>query len=298
MSQPQPEHTLSELLQRYDQEYLCHMAPSTQRHHRCLYRRLCTRYGDLPLTDLTTAWLRQWRAEISQGRSVGTIRQYLATLSGPLRAAVEDFAWLPEHPMRQVRKPPEPPGRDRFLSAEERVRLLTACEQSLNPYLALIVQLALVTGARRNELCRLRWQDVDLERGLLRVAKTKNRQPRGLPVVGEVLERLRAYATRPPHPVWLFPRQDGRAPVLIEQAWRTARKRAGLTDFRFHDLRHTAASYLAMSGASLLDIATILGHKKLDMVQRYAHLTEPHTRGVLERMAAQFLQEPPPSPAP
>jgi integrase len=71
-------------------------------------------------------------------------------------------------------------------------------------------------------------------------------------------------------------------------------QRAGLVDFRFHDLRHTCASYLAMSGASLLDIATILGHKKLDMVRRYAHLTDAHTQGTLERMAQQFLAPPRP----
>jgi integrase len=280
---------LAELLQRYEREYLCHAAPSTQRHHRIIYRKLCARYGDLPLPEITTAWLRQWRDELTPGHSVGTVRQYLATLSGALTAAVQDFEWLTEQPMRKVRRPPEPPGRDRFLSAEERLRLVEACDQSLNLYLGLIVRLALVTGARRNEICRLRWPEVDLERGLLRVSKTKNKHPRSIPVVGEVLTRLQTYAMRKDHPLWLFPRQDGQQPVYIEQAWRTARKRAGLVDFRFHDLRHTAASYLAMSGASLLDIATILGHRKLDMVRRYAHLTDAHTTGVLERMAEKFL---------
>lgn len=72
-------------------------------------------------------------------------------------------------------------------------------------------------------------------------------------------------------------------------AWELARERAGLEDFRFHDLRHTAASYLAMSGASLLEIAEILGHKTLSMVKRYAHLSAPHLAGVSERMAAKFL---------
>jgi integrase len=80
--------------------------------------------------------------------------------------------------------------------------------------------------------------------------------------------------------------------VLIEQAWRTARTRAGLVDFKFHDLRHTCASYLAMSGASLLEIAEVLGHKKLEMVKRYAHLTEGHTRGVLQHMSEKHLGRP------
>jgi integrase len=294
MNTTNPSHTLAELLQRYEAEYLCHAAPSTQRHHRVIYRRLCERYGDLPLTEITAAWLRQWRDDLMPGHTLGTVRQYLATLSGALTAAVQDFEWLTEQPMRKVRKPPESPGRDRCLSPEELPRLLAACDHSRNPYLALIVRLAVATGARRNELCRLRWQDVDLDRGMLRLAKTKNKQPRSLPLVGQVLTLVQAYATRKPHPLWLFPRQDGQQPVLIEQAWRTARTRAGLVDFRFHDLRHTCASYLAMSGASLLDIATILGHKKLDVVRRYAHLTDAHTQGTLERMAQLFLVPPAP----
>ena len=68
------------------------------------------------------------------------------------------------------------------------------------------------------------------------------------------------------------------------RAWHKARKRAGIDDFRWHDLRHSAASYLAMNGASLAEIAEILGHKTLAMVKRYAHLSEAHTARVVERM--------------
>jgi integrase len=70
----------------------------------------------------------------------------------------------------------------------------------------------------------------------------------------------------------------------IRYAWYQALKQAGIADFRFHDLRHSTASYLAMNGASLVEIAEVLGHKTLSMVQRYAHLSEGHTRSVLDRM--------------
>jgi integrase len=73
-------------------------------------------------------------------------------------------------------------------------------------------------------------------------------------------------------------------PTDIRDAWLKAVERAGLEDFKFHDLRHTAASYLAMNGASLLEIAEILGHKTLQMVKRYAHLADSHTAQVVERM--------------
>ena len=284
-----PGHTVADVLEAYERTYLPHLAPDTQRHHRCVLRGFGRRYGAMPLTELTPTCLRAWRDEVSEHHAVGTVRQYLATLSGALRLACEEFG-LPDNPLHQVRRPAEPLWRVRFLSADERHRLLGACQQSANAYLYLIVVLALSTGCRRNELCRLRWPEVDLERGLVRLRTTKNKHPRAVPVTGLALELLRVHAATQRSGVdWLLPRADGQRPVLIEQAWRTARTRAGLVDFRFHDLRHTCASYLAMSGASHVEIAEILGHKKLDMVRRYAHLTEGHTRGVLERMVEQHL---------
>ena len=82
----------------------------------------------------------------------------------------------------------------------------------------------------------------------------------------------------------VFPDPTGTRPADIRAAWQDAVRRAGIENFRFHDLRHSAASYLAMNGASLLEIAEVLGHKTLAMVKRYAHLSEAHTRGVVERM--------------
>jgi integrase len=82
----------------------------------------------------------------------------------------------------------------------------------------------------------------------------------------------------------VFPGKTGRTPVRLCTAWETAVRRADLTDFTFHDLRHTFASYLAMQGASLRESADALGHKTLAMVMRYSYLTEAHTRSVVERM--------------
>jgi integrase len=87
----------------------------------------------------------------------------------------------------------------------------------------------------------------------------------------------------------LFPDESGKKPILIRAPWQKALKEAGIEDFKFHDLRHSAASYLAMSGASLAEIAEVLGHKTLQMVKRYSHLSEQHTAGVVEKMNKNFL---------
>ncbi|WP_188656297.1 site-specific integrase, partial [Roseibium aquae] len=88
---------------------------------------------------------------------------------------------------------------------------------------------------------------------------------------------------------WLFPRRDGMAPIDIRTAWENARDAAGLVDFRFHDIRHSTASYLAMNGASLVEIAEVLGHRTLQMVRRYAHLSESHVKELVQSVNDKVL---------
>jgi integrase len=92
---------------------------------------------------------------------------------------------------------------------------------------------------------------------------------------------------------FVFPSRNGKKPFDIRRAWEAARKKADIPDFCFHDLRHSAASYLAMNGASLAEIAEILGHKTLSMVKRYAHLSEAYTAGVVARMNAKIFGQGP-----
>ncbi|MEE8303634.1 MAG: site-specific integrase, partial [Candidatus Tectomicrobia bacterium] len=181
----------------------------------------------------------------------------------------------------------EPHGRVRFLSDEERARLLHACRASQNRWLYPVVVLALATGARKMEILHLTWADVDLRRTRITLHDTKNRELRALPLAGHALDAIRTLAkVRRLDTSLLFPRADGRYPLDIRYAWAHTLQEADISDFRFHDLRHSAASYLAMTGASLAELAAILGHKTLQMVQRYAHLSEAHTAGVVARMNA------------
>jgi integrase len=213
------------------------------------------------------------------------VNRYLGALSHAFSIAVKEWGWLEDSPMRKVSKPREPRGRVRFLSDEERTRLLDACQGSHNPYLSAIVTLALATGARRGELLGLRWPDVDLRRGTLTFHQTKNRERRAVPLTGQALALMCEHAkVRRLDTALVFPNPTGTKPATIRAAWEGAVEHADIKDFRFHDLRHSAASYLAMSGASLAEIAEVLGHKTLAMVKRYAHLSEAHTRNVVARM--------------
>jgi len=140
----------------------------------------------------------------------------------------------------------------------------------------------------------LRWRDIDLDRGVARVEKTKNNEKRALPLTHKALEVMTELHRRtdPDKRDYVFPRRDGLAPKNIRKSWEAALRAAEIENFRFHDLRHTAASYLAMNGATLAEIAEVLGHKTLQMVKRYAHLSDQHTAAVVERMNRAIFKEP------
>jgi len=282
-------HTLADLIDRYLADVLPRKGASSIRKQtqQLLWWRMHLGYSIV--ADITPALLVEHRDKLAWGESIprsnATVSLYLAALSHIFTMAVKEWQWLDDSPMRKVSKPRKPRGRVRFLSDNERQNLLTACQGSRNPYLFMVVMLALATGARSGELLSLRWPDVDLKRGTLTFQETKNGERRRVPLTGQALTLMQQHAkVRRIDTVLVFPDATGKRPIGIREAWEYAVKRANIADFRFHDLRHTFASYLAMNGASLLEIAEVLGHKTLNMVKRYAHLSQAHTRGVVERM--------------
>src|SRR5215510_12290157 len=273
------------MIARYRSDILPRKRPSTVYNQVYHLRWWETQLGQYALSDITPALIVEYRDKLARTRENSTVRRYLAVLSHAFTVAAQEWEWVNENPFHRVSKPKEPGGRVRFLSEEERERLLDSCQGSRNASLYTIVILALSTGARRGELLSLHWSDVDLRRGMLTFHKTKNNETRAVPLTGYTLEVLAHHTKiRRLDITLVFPEKTGTRPMSIREAWKFAVQRAGITNFRFHDLRHSAASYLAMGGASLAEIAEVLGHKTLQMTKRYTHLTESHTRGVVERM--------------
>ncbi len=247
------------------------------------------RIGDYALARVTPALIAEQRDELLKHRAPATVNRHLAALSKAFRNAVQEWHWLHENPLRRVAKESEPQGRVRYLSDEEREALLTACKKSALPELHLIVMLALTTGMRRGEILGLRQGDVDLERRLIVLNKTKNKERRSVPIAPAVTELLRDHTkVRRLNTDLIFPSRGLKA-AWFDRAWYAALEAAKVENFRFHDLRHTAASYLAMSGATTAELAAVLGHKTLAMVKRYAHLSDQHTGAVIERMTKKYF---------
>jgi len=284
--------TLAELIDRYRVEHLGSSNARTrgQRAKRLEFWR--AELGAYALVDVTPDRINEARSRLQDaaGRQLApaTANQYVGDLRHVFNVARRDFAIAIANPVAELTKLKEPRGRVRFLSAAERSALLREVANH-SPDLYCITVAALSTGARKGELLNLRVADVDLRRGLLQFDQTKNGERRSVPLVGLALdliaERLKV---RRLDSTLLFPGAKG-APLAIDKAFRAACQRAGIVGFRFHDLRHSAASELAMGGATLAEIAEVLGHKTLQMVRRYTHLTEGHTRAVVERMSARVF---------
>ena len=174
--------------------------------------------------------------------------------------------------------------RSLFLAEEECRRLLDACKASPWPKLYVLVLLALTTGARKGELLAMRWCDVDLAERVVYVARSKNGDPKVLPLVPAVVEQLQAMQGGPAALVFASKQRPGQA-YAFEGRWAEALRMAKVRNFRYHDLRHSAASRLARQGATLLEIADLLGHRQISMSKRYSHLSSGHRSALVNRVS-------------
>ncbi|MGF6611873.1 integrase [Paraburkholderia sp. WSM4175] len=306
-------HTVHEMIDRYRKEVLLTRKPQREADQGRVLDWWASRLGAYSLAELTPALIGSCRDEFASiptpnggTRAAATVVRSLATFSHVLSVAVKEWQWLETSPMSRVAKPRVNNERVRHLSDDERERLLAATGQSTSRYLHVIVVTAISTGMRYSEIMHLRWRDITLpdqdgDYGLILLNRTKNGERRGVPLTGVALLEIkrmnagltRTNAGRAEPGELLFP-SDRRAdqPMNIRPAWDAARRKAGIEDFRFHDLRHTTASYLAMGGATAPEIAEILGHKTLNMVKRYAHFGKDHIASVLTRVnAARFGTE-------
>lgn len=298
-------HTVAEMIDKFIVSQLADKksAEDTKRH--LLYWK--SQIGVRLLADVTPALIGSVRdrllnepyittrksgskvVETERKRTGATVNRYMAALGHCLTVAVKEWRWMESNPMPNIKKSAEPKGRVRFLSDDERERLLSACKSSQNPYLYPVVVLALSTGMRQGEIMNLTWNDIDFSKQRIILQETKNGERRAVYLAGkalELLQELKQQKVRRIDNSLVFPgsHAQNKGPASLRTAWLFALKKSGVSDFKFHDLRHSAASYLAMNGASLMEIAAVLGHKTLAMVKRYSHLSDTHVSGVVANM--------------
>lgn len=285
------EHTIADMIDRYIETVLP-QKPKVQYDWTLYLNRVKGMIGHYTLYQATPSVIAEMRDKIasekiynkSKPRAGATVNRYLTALSSAFGIAVNEWEWLEVNPMLRVKKMKEAKPRVRYLDDDERVRLLEACKKAENPYLYPAVIIAMSTGARKMEVLSLKWDDVDLINDRAILHDTKNGDRRTLSILSKAKDAMQELYDNRTSDGWVFPSQDGSKQFDITRSWRKAIKEAEIKDFKFHDLRHTAASYLAMNNASMGEIADILGHKTLQMVKRYSHLSDEHKKSVVEKM--------------
>ena len=216
----------------------------------------------------------------------------MACLSSMFSTAMKEFEWMNENPCRLLSKLPENNARVRFLDDDERERLLEACRASSNKSLYLVVVLSLATGCRKNEIFSLRWDQIDLINGAIKVEDSKNNCTRFAPLKNHALDLIREHSKvrRIDTPLVFPSRKNPQKPIDFRKPWEKALAKAGIEDFRWHDLRHSCASYYAMNGATPRELAELLGHKTLQMVQRYSHFSNAHLSNLADDMTKKIFK--------
>jgi integrase len=256
--------------------------------------------AEIPLAEITASRISEWEAsrlatksrQTGEPLAVASINRPLATLRALLRMAHEKWEVLQKTPHIKLERER---GRLRWLTAEEAERLLAACRTSKNTDLVDLVEFTLFTGLRQGEALELTWERVERSRGIILIEETKNDKPREVTLNG----RADAVLLR------RSPKDEGlvfgaKSFDHFRSAWGTAVRRAKLKNVRFHDLRHTFASWCVQRGATLQEVKDLLGHSSLAMTLRYAHLAPEHLRTAVSRLDGILSEAPAPvaSPAP
>jgi integrase len=271
------------LCQEFQQQHLPILKPRTRANYRGHILVLGAHFTDHYIDEIRKAHVAEFVAhQKREGLKSPTIRRYLATLSS-LFSFAERSGWLNQNPLARVdkRSLPEAQPRTRFLSKEEYRRLLSASKPHLKP----IIEMAIETGLRSEELLGLRWDQLDLDRREVRLTVTKSKQPRVVPLSNRSVAIFVATAPIGSSPFVFTNPSTGNRYKTVKRAFQTTCRRSGIEDFRFHDLRHTFASWAVQNGADLYRLSRILGHSTLQMTTRYAHLATEQLHEVVKGMA-------------
>ena len=277
----------------FDEHYFPHAKVSKRQSHHdySIYNtHIRTRLGAYLLEDVTNPALDVWvREQMVHGYKRSTINKHIFLLNRLLNLA-RHWGYVPAHRYNQqnIQKLVLGDFKQRFLDKPEIDQLLKHCRASSHPFLYLVIQLLLHTGARVGEVRTLKWRDINFKKRIWTVPVSKNGRSRRIVLSDAAVEILNAARTKSEQllldvsdDTYVFRNpKSGRPYRSFYSAWFIVRDNAGLSDVRIHDLRHTFASLLVNKGVSLYEVQTLLGHSSMQMTQRYAHLAPDllHTR--------------------
>jgi len=223
--------------------------------------------AQLALSELTAQSVAGYRDQRLASVSPATARRELALLSHIIEVARREWGMLAlTNPVKVIRQPPAGQPRSRRLQSNEASRLFAALSQTRNPDLKVIVSLAIETGMRRSEILSLDWSFIDLKRHLLHIPITKLGSPRTIAITSRAVGILSQLQPKPAGRVFSI------SVNAFRLAWQRAVRRSGISNLRFHDLRHEAVSRFFEMGLTVPEVASISGHRDPRVLFRYTHL--------------------------
>jgi len=248
-------------------------------------------FGDTPLSQITSWHIEKWKADLRKTLKPGSVNRHMTVLKHMFKKGVE-WGLVKTNPTVGIKRFPEADPRTRYLDEDELERLLSVCkEQKRQPWLLPLVTLAVHTGMRQGELLGLRWSNVDLDRGLITLQQHKTLKNKYIPINEAARESL----------IWLDKHRYGdhvfmyhwQKPIgkdNVQKAIDRVCSKAGIDDFTFHGTRHTFGSHLVMAGVDLVTVSKLMGHSKINMTMRYAHLAPKHEAEAVAKLNARLAQ--------
>ena len=294
-------YTLTNLIERYIQVHL-NKFPRRLKDQTSHLNWWKEKFGNKKLVEITPSLLSEAKEQLlseitikGKKRSNSTVNRYFSSLSKAFSLAFQEWQWINDNPFRKVSKLKENDSRNRFLTKEELHQLLECCKNSKNPLLYGMVLIAASMGLRFGEIANLRWKNIDFDNGYATLEKTKNDDIRVVPIPNQVKAYLKELQQSKLPIDFVFPSKDPekRHPYsLIRKAFKKVLQTIELKDFKFHDLRHTCASHLAMNGATQAELMEVLGHRSPTMTRRYAHFTKKHIANILQKTSNNLIDPP------
>jgi len=251
---------------------------SSVKRDEVLIKNLSSYFSGKKLCRITPDMVERYKAKRMKEVAPATVNREIACLKCMFNKAIS-WGKADDNPVRKVRLLKENNRRVRYLEKEEIKRLIKNSAEHLKP----IVIVAVFTGMRKGEIINLKWCDVDMVRGVIFLYDTKNGDRREV-YMNDVVKRAVSQIKKHSGSDYVFCREDGKKYYDVRKSFFTALKKSGIIDFKFHDLRHTFASQLVMSGVDMRTVMELMGHKSFDMVLRYSHLSPDHKKKAMEAL--------------
>lgn len=289
------EHTYDDMMDRFMREYAVHQVePSTQDMYHYARKHLDLVFHGKPLSRITDAEIDEYMLDrLEEGASPATCNRELSTLSIAFTQATKKWKWIKGNPCLLVSKLPENNIQDIWLSAEQEKLLLEAAKKYLHGDLPDIILFAIHTGARRKEILFTDKKQVDLKRRAITLLRTKNKEPRTVPMNNTLYNMLaRRFASDTREHGWLFVTSTGKqiGPRNLDKTFRLALKNAKIEKFWFHGLRHTFGTRLAQAGKSSHEIGALMGIKTEKVLKRYMHHNVESLRNAVHSLDQRHLR--------